>query len=224
MYLQASDTDDAIVAILRFHSGFFDHYLVNTVRMAGVGLHALESILATTDDEDSITVRANCQFNLVNFTFEDVETHESRNMAADIVAIPQYHVPFDDSIYRYEVVVGVPSEELRRIFVTLRNVGPGAAVVYITASKVRFYTIGQEITLTKENGECIIGGVKDDNEIICIPASLHKIDPILEASKLCGTVWLLYSTRRLTDSGRPPTMINCPIGLMANLCFYFIKE
>lgn len=53
------------------------------------------------------------------------ETHETRNTSADIVGIPGDHVDFDDSSYDYEVVVGVPSAELRRIFASLRNSGPG---------------------------------------------------------------------------------------------------
>ncbi|KAI8571354.1 hypothetical protein RHMOL_Rhmol01G0113500 [Rhododendron molle] len=236
LYLQASDIDRTIVALLRFRSGFFDHYVVNRKAMAGVGVLALGSILETTDDEDSIAVRADCRSNVIDFTFEDVgqfplialflvhwnETHETRNTSADIVGIPGDHVDFDDSSYEYEVVVGVPSAELRRIFASLRNSGPGA-IVYVTASRVRIYTAGQEIVLTKEHGECIIGGVKEEDKEITLLGSLHhKINPILEASELCATVWFLQSARRANSP--PPTMINCPIGLMANLNFYFVKE
>ncbi|KAG5565740.1 hypothetical protein RHGRI_001606 [Rhododendron griersonianum] len=71
-YLQASDIDRTNVALLRFHLGFFDCYVVNMKAMAGVGIIALGSILATTDDEDSITVRADCLSNVIDFTFEDV--------------------------------------------------------------------------------------------------------------------------------------------------------
>ncbi|KAG5564948.1 hypothetical protein RHGRI_000975 [Rhododendron griersonianum] len=192
--------------------------------IAGVGVLALGSILETTDDKDSIAVLADCRSNVIDFTFEDVETHETRSTSADIVGIPGDHVDFDDSSYEYEVVVGVPSAEFRRIFASLKNSGPGA-IVYVTASRVRFYAVGQEIVLTKEHGECIIGGVKEEDEQITLLGSLHhKINPILEASELCGTVWFLQLARRTNSPLPPPTMINCPIGLMANLNFYFVKE
>ncbi|KAF7154243.1 hypothetical protein RHSIM_Rhsim01G0113500 [Rhododendron simsii] len=224
LYLQASDIDRTIVALLRFRSGFFNRYVVNRKAMAGVEVLALGIILETTDDKDSIAVRANCHSNVIDFTFEDVETHKTRNMSTDIIGIPRDHIEFDDSSYEYEVVVGVPSTEFRRIFASLRNSGPGA-FVYVTASRVRFYTVGQEIVLTKEHGECIIGGVKEEDEQKTLLGILHrKIKPILEASELCGTVWFLQSARRTNSPFPPPTMINCPIGLMANLNFHFVRE
>lgn len=73
-------------------------------------------------------------------------------------------------------------------------------------------------------GECIIGGVKEEDKQITILGSFDMINPIVEASELCGTVWFLYSACGTNSGPPPPTMINCPIGLMANLNFYFIKE
>ncbi|XP_058217665.1 proliferating cell nuclear antigen-like [Rhododendron vialii] len=145
LYLQASDIDRTIVALLRFRSGFFNRYVINRKAMAGVGVLALGSILETMDDEDSITVRADCRSNIIDFTFEDVETHETRNTSADIVNIPRDHVEFDDSSYEYEVVVGVPSAEFRRIFASLRNSGPGGGSDNI---ELKYTTIICQILLT----------------------------------------------------------------------------
>ncbi|KAF7152440.1 hypothetical protein RHSIM_Rhsim01G0152300 [Rhododendron simsii] len=52
--------------------GVFDRYVVNMKAMAGVGIIALGSILATADDEDSITVRADRRSNVIDFNFKDV--------------------------------------------------------------------------------------------------------------------------------------------------------
>ncbi|KAL6981913.1 hypothetical protein U1Q18_023531, partial [Sarracenia purpurea var. burkii] len=66
------------------------------------------------------------------------------------------------------------------------------------------------------NGDCIIGGAKEDHGDH-LGISLHNVNSFLESSELSATVWMLKS-RDLPD------MLNCPVGPLGNISFYFIHR
>ncbi|CAL5340063.1 unnamed protein product [Camellia sinensis] len=212
--LQTSSPNLMVIAVARINSYRFDRFYTGQSCSVGIELNALDAILSTTDDDESITVRSLFLENLVSFTFR-IGIHQTRTEEAYVVQIPNNHVNIDESEYNYDVAVGIPSEEFRHILLYFRSFRGGAVFVSVTDSQVRFRSVGREIILIKENGDCIIGGVEESDGECRLRLNLYTMNSIFEASQHSPTAWLF-------GSQDAPDMLNCPVEQLGNIFYYFV--
>ncbi|CAL5397867.1 unnamed protein product [Camellia sinensis] len=194
--LQTSSPNLMVIAVARINSYRFDRFYTGQSCSVGIELNALDAILSTTDDAESITVRSLFLENLVSFTFR-IGIHQTRTEEAYVVQIPNNHVNIDESEYNYDVAVGIPSEEFRHILLYFRSFRGGAVFVSVTDSQVRF-----------RNGDCIIGGVGEGDGECRLRLNLYTMNSIFEASQHSPTAWLF-------GSQDAPDMLNCPVEQLA---------
>ncbi|XP_058189654.1 uncharacterized protein LOC131307260 [Rhododendron vialii] len=121
----------------------------------------------------------------------------------------------DDSEFVYAVVVGIASEDFRRIIWHFRHLSPFVEA-FVTDEEVTFIFGPAEIVLKTENGNCVIGGINGHHRVK-IRLSLHIPDSLLEASELSASVWMFKSP----DS---PDLLSFPVRQLGNVVFYFKNE
>ncbi|XP_028096835.1 uncharacterized protein LOC114296709 [Camellia sinensis] len=149
-------------------------------------------------DQDAITVFA-CpeEERIIIFVFEDTGTHEITLGEINIPDIPANYLAFSESECEYGVVVGMPSEEFRRIMRHLRD--SGSYKINVTRAEVETLTAGPD-----KNGDCIIWGV--ETSLIICELNLICMDEYIEASELTtGLIWIFKSSYW-------PDMLNFPMG------------
>ncbi|KAL6981924.1 hypothetical protein U1Q18_023542 [Sarracenia purpurea var. burkii] len=124
-------------------------------------------------------------------------------------------VIFDDSKCEYDkVVVGIPSEQFRRILRHFEDSPFVCAVV--TEAAVTFYSEPEDIVLKAEDGGCIIGDIMDDLGRVMILIFLVHPQSYIEASTLCDSVWIFHSS----ETRLSPNLVNFPVRGVGNLKFY----
>ncbi|CAL5381815.1 unnamed protein product [Camellia sinensis] len=124
-------------------------------------------------------------------------THEITLGEINIPDIPANYLAFSESECEYGVVVGMPSEEFRRIMRHLRD--SGSYKINVTRAEVETLTAGPD-----KNGDCIIWGV--ETSLVICELNLICMDEYIEASELTtGLIWIFKSSYW-------PDMLNFPMG------------
>ena len=73
-----------------------------------------------------------------------------------------------------------------------------------------------------KDGGCVIGGMEGRNGTVEIGICKFSINALLEASRLCPTVWLYKSLDSLSNPA--PDMVCCQVGLIGKMKFFYIPS
>ncbi|KAF7126528.1 hypothetical protein RHSIM_Rhsim11G0146100 [Rhododendron simsii] len=213
--VEQNDVFPLLSVVLRIHPAFVDHFCCTQSITADFDLDFLDFILSFAPDEGNINiVAADYVDEEVNFAsgasggdfFRTLYLSNVRN---------EHFLEIDDSVFEYAVVVGIASEDFRRIIWHFRDLSPFVEAI-VTDEDVTFIFGPEEIVLRTEDGNCVIGGINGYNRVT-IRLSLLNPDSLLEASELSASVWMLKSRDR-------PDMLSCPVQQIGNVVFYFKNE
>ncbi|KAJ0103139.1 hypothetical protein Patl1_05074 [Pistacia atlantica] len=211
--LIVSEQDGFVIAALQIKSSDIDYFNCNwPSASAGINLANLYDKLLRFGDE--------CLFSMVAEDEAIICLQcKSRRTGAIIYStmklseVAEEHADIDGRLqFEYEAVIGIHSAEFRRILSKLIH-RDKKAFVLVTKEVVMVYGSADGFFLRKEFGECIVGGVGE--EVIQMSFSLVEVISYQEASALSSFVWILHS-----KDG--PPVLNCPVGAIGNLMFYFM--
>ncbi|CAL5382906.1 unnamed protein product [Camellia sinensis] len=231
LQISPSSAFGMVMAVLRINSSCFEDFRcdASVEGVDSLDLSVLNSILFVTNDRDSIIVTAyfDDDKTLIFFNFLDNTGFKLDCVPAALgIRTIEYKVPHPASTpdilgikepeYEYEVIVGIPSEEFRRVLRHLRLYEEYTVDVSVTDGRVVTFSSGSEhLDLTKENG-CIFWGT-EENDWVHFRIFLHGMNSFIEASENSALVWMFKSP----DS---PAMLNCPIGPLGNIKYYFSQD
>ncbi|XP_024160937.1 proliferating cell nuclear antigen [Rosa chinensis] len=198
--------------VLRIPESTFARFVCDFAGSFVLNLRRLYSNLNRAGDDDALTIHGDDGDDLIGFVtvnsgtgefgFSEMELSESYAEGLDLPELD----------YEYRAIIGIPSEEFRHLIIHLHYFGNSVSV-HATDTEVQFSAVNEEVVYRTELGECIIGGVQHEHPVSLI-FSLHFLSVILNACLLSNIVWLLQSDDL-------PPMLNCPVGSIGNLMFYF---
>ncbi|XP_057498604.1 uncharacterized protein LOC130783094 [Actinidia eriantha] len=121
---------------------------------------------------------------------------------------------------RIMYMLGLPSQTFYHIMRHLNGINDhNEVVITITPTEVRFASGNVMNTLRTEDLGCSIGGMEGSSRIAGLKICKFSINALLEASRLCDTVWLYKSVTN--DS---PDLVYCAVGSIGNIKFYHIQH
>ncbi|PSS10045.1 Proliferating cell nuclear antigen like [Actinidia chinensis var. chinensis] len=219
LLLQATSAAHGVTAVLTLpRSNFLGFPPCPRTYIDGINLNDLQVTLAPSHQEHSMSIHFNMHQRIVRFTFLG-PNNAVRNSEIQLIDPPNFP-NLADAIFEYAVLVGIPSPTFQYIMSYLNGItAHNQVVVSITQTGVRFSSGNIAITCTTENEGCIIIGMEGRNGIVAIRICKFSINALLEASRLCGTVWLCKSLSNLA-----PNLVYCYAGLLGGMKFYYISS
>ncbi|CAL9007090.1 unnamed protein product [Prunus brigantina] len=130
------------------------------------------------------------------------------------VHLRELAVPTPQFQHEYHVIVGIHSNEFRRLITYLGHIGVLVAA-RVTDTKVKFSVGDVEVVYSKELGHCIIGGDVGEEDPVFLLFNLEHARAIETAAELSQMVWLLGQSNGLS------VMLLCPVTQLVNLMFCF---
>ncbi|KAI8024693.1 Proliferating cell nuclear antigen [Camellia lanceoleosa] len=217
-----------VMVLLQINSSNFHRFRCNSNCIESLDLSFLNSLLSTTNDLESLIVSANYSHDttLIYFNFF-TNTHHNAQFESDQTRLLLYYEPrtpgnpynylgIHESEYEYQVILGIPSKEFRQILRYIREFATLIVDVIVTNAEVLTFRSGSEdLILTKEAG-CIVWGVDSSNQV-SFRMTLFNINSFIEASENSAFVWMFQSPDF-------PGMLNCPVGHLGNIKYYFDKR
>ncbi|XP_057512819.1 uncharacterized protein LOC130794880 [Actinidia eriantha] len=219
LLLQATNAAHGVTAVLTLpRSNFFGFPACPRTYLDGINLNDLQVTLAPSHQEHSMSIHFNMHQRIVRFTFLG-PNNAVRNSEVQLIDPPNFP-NLADAIYEYTVLVGIPSPTFQYIMSYLNGItAHNQVVVSITQTEVRFSSGNIAITCMTENGGCTIVGMEGRNGIVVIRICKFSINALLEASRLCHTVWLCKSLSNLA-----PDLVYCWVGVIGRMKFYYISS
>ncbi|XP_057498398.1 uncharacterized protein LOC130782940 [Actinidia eriantha] len=208
-----------IMGSLRLKSSCFLNHTCDKPTRRWIDLRHLSNQLSAHADDESLTLSF-----LITSTFNEQTSiyflfkhHGNFSFtSATLRPVARQNVyNVDESEFEYEVVVGIPSEEFRRIIRRFDKSMESCDVeAYVTDGQVIFRAGPkfEDIILTTQGGGCVIWGTY--YRVILPICMLCCAESFIEASEYCTMVWLLHS------EGDSPNMVNIPIGEIGNFMFF----
>ncbi|PSS10046.1 Protein diaphanous 1 like [Actinidia chinensis var. chinensis] len=217
LLLQATNTEHGVAAVLELpRSSFAGLPLCRKTYVDGINLYDLQMTLAPSHREHAMYFLFNLQQRILTFTFHG-PNNAVRNSEVQFID-PPIHANFAEAIYDFTVYVGIPSPTFQNIMSYLNGItADHKVVVSITKTVVRFASGNVAITRGTENGGCNIGGMEGRNGNVEIRICKFSINALLEASRLCATVWLFKA-----PSIPATDLVCCSVGLMGEMKFHYI--
>ncbi|CAL5331567.1 unnamed protein product [Camellia sinensis] len=189
-------------------------------------LSIIDSILSTTTDRELVYVSADSHgpTTFIRFDFLDnFESYHNRSMgynAPFTLGNPYNYLGDYESEYEYDVVLGIPSHEFRRILRHIREFACLIVDVFVTdASTLTFSSGPEDLVLTIEDDGCIVWGI-EWYRTARLRMTLFNMDSFMEASEHSTFVWMFHCPS-WSDFPECPVMLNCPIGHLGNIKYYF---
>ncbi|KAI8532554.1 hypothetical protein RHMOL_Rhmol11G0222700 [Rhododendron molle] len=203
---EQNDEFPLLSAVLRIDPASVDYFRCSPSITANFELGVLDFILSFAPDEGNINVTANYVDDEVNFASGD--SGEDFFGTRYLSCVSNEHPrEIDDSVFEYAVVVGIASEDFRRVIWHFRDLSPFVEA-FVTDEDVTFRFGPEEIVLKPEDGNCVIGGINGYHRVQ-VRLSLHNPDSLLEALELSTSVWMLKPRDW-------PDLLSCPVRRLAD--------
>eukprot|EP00455_Lapot_gusevi_P056272 TRINITY_DN931_c0_g1_i1.p1 TRINITY_DN931_c0_g1~~TRINITY_DN931_c0_g1_i1.p1 ORF type:complete len:264 (+),score=115.15 TRINITY_DN931_c0_g1_i1:37-828(+) len=193
--LQAMDSSHVSLVSFLLRADGFEHFRCDRTLPLGINLSNMAKVLKCSEDDDSVTLKADDSPDNVTFMFENPSADKFSDFELKLMDIDSEHLGIPDT--EYKCVIRMPSKELQRI---CRDLGAIGDTVSIHASKdgVKFSVSGDSgtgnitrrpVAAEKEEDSVVL----EVEEELTLTFALRYLNSFTKATSLSPSVTLSLS-------------------------------